>query len=78
VADGSDQPVTGGPNFDSVSTIQADRHTLIRTERRGGKVIGNTIATVAADGKSFTAESRGTNPAGQKYHNVTVWERAKH
>jgi hypothetical protein len=77
-ADGSDQAVTGAPNFDSISTIRPDRHTLIRTERRGGKVIGNTIVTAAGDGKSFTAEGRGTSPAGQKYHNITFWERAKH
>jgi hypothetical protein len=77
-ADGSEMAVTGAPNFDSVSVIRPDKKTLIRTERRGGKIIGNTIATLAADGKSFTAESRGTTPAGQKYHNITVWERTKH
>jgi hypothetical protein len=75
--DGSSIAVSGSPNYDSVSLIKPDKSTRIRTERRGGKVVGITTITLATDGKSFTAEGRGTNAAGQKYHNVSVWDRVK-
>ena len=74
---GTDTPVTGNTYFDSVTTIMADKYTMIRTERRGGKVVGITTIEVAKDGKSFTAMSKGTLPDGHTFSGTTVWNRAK-
>jgi len=76
-ADGSDIPVTGTPAFDSVTMIEPDKQTLIRTERRAGKVVGTTIVTVAKDGKSFSAAGRGTSSDGHQYTFTSVWKRVK-
>jgi hypothetical protein len=76
-ADGSDIAVSGSQAFDSVTLLEPDSHTFIRTERRAGKVVGTTIATVAKDGKSFTATGRGTMPDGHQYTFSSVWKRVK-
>jgi hypothetical protein len=76
-ADGSDIAVTGTPLFDSVTMLVPDSHTLIRTERRAGKVVGVTTVTLAKDGKSFTGSARGTMPDGHQYTATTYWKRVK-
>ena len=76
-ADGSDIAVTGSPAFDSVTMLEPDSHTMIRTERRAGKVVGTTIVTLAKNGKSFSASGRGTLPDGHPYTFTSVWKRVK-
>jgi len=76
-ADGNDAPVTGNTYFDSVTVIQPDKHTLIRTERRGGKVVGITTIEVSKDGKTMTGMGKGTLPDGRQFSGSTVWMRAK-
>ena len=76
-ADGSSLAATGSPTYDSVSVLMPDKDTLIRTERRGGKVVGITTVTLDKGGKSFTATSRGTLPDGHQYTATTVWNRVK-
>ena len=76
-ADGSDIAVSGTPAFDSVTMLEPDRHTMIRTERRVGKVVGTTIVTLAKDGKGFSATGRGTMPDGHQYTFTSVWKRVK-
>jgi hypothetical protein len=75
--DGSGLPVTGNVPWDNVTLLHPDKSTLIRTERKGGKLVGITTATLSADGKSFTSVRRplGSEPA-MGY--TAVWERAKH
>jgi hypothetical protein len=73
--DGSIVQVVGNPYYDSQSTIWVDDDTCIRTERRGGKVIGVTTMTLAQDRASFTASSRRIVPEGRLYTAVVVWKR---
>jgi hypothetical protein len=75
--DGADTPVTGNTYFDSATLLQVDRNTIIRTERRGGKVVGVTTIEVAKDGKSFTGSSKGTLPDGKPFARTLRWHRAK-
>lgn len=75
--DGADAPVTGNTYFDSATMIRTDKHTTIRTERRGGKVVGITTIEVAKDGKSMTGTSKGTLPDGHQFSGTTFWTRAK-
>lgn len=76
--DGSDVAVTGSPLFDSVDSIRADKWTVIRTERQGGKLAGITTATVSHDGKTLTAVRRGISTHGPQPSYTSVFDRAKH
>jgi hypothetical protein len=74
--DGSVHPVTGNPYYDSESTTWTDANTATRTEIRGGRVIGSSTMTLAADGKSFTAISQRSAPEdGHLYTSTIVWKR---
>lgn len=53
-ADGRDQPVAGNPYFDTVKITVIDEHSIAKTAKRGGKVVMESKATVAADGASMT------------------------
>ncbi len=75
--DGSSVPVTGNTYFDSATVLRVDRNTTIRTERRGGKVVGVTTIEVAKDGKTFTSSSKGTLPDGKQFNRTLSWNRAK-
>jgi hypothetical protein len=75
--DGSDIAVTGSASMDSLTLVRIDKHTAIRTDRRGGKVVGVTTLTLAKDGKSFTAAGRGTLPDGRPFTSTTTWTRVK-
>lgn len=75
--DGSIVQVVGNPYYDTQSTVWVDDDTCIRTERRGGKVIGVTTMTLAKDRASFTASARRIVPEGHLYTAVVVWRRAK-
>ncbi len=77
-ADGSEIAVAGSAMFDSVTMLRPDRHTIVRTERRGGKLSGITTITVSDDGKTLTAVRRGISTAGPSPSYTTVWNRAKH
>ena len=74
--DGESYPVTGGAYFDSATMLRADRNTSIRTERRGGKVVGFTTIEVAKDGKTMTSSSRATVD-GKPFNRVLSWNHAK-
>lgn len=74
--DGSIVPVAGNPYYDSQSTVWPDDRTLIRTERRGGKVIGYTTMALAEDGKSYTSTAHRIVPEGKLYTAIVVWKRS--
>ncbi|HXQ63778.1 MAG TPA: hypothetical protein VN787_02895 [Steroidobacteraceae bacterium] len=77
-ADGSEIVVAGSALFDSATMLRPDRHTVIRTERRGGKLVGITTITVSADGRTLTAMRKGISTAGPQPSYTTVWDRARH
>ena len=53
-ADGTDQPVSGHPYFDSIAVNVVDAHTVKETDKKNGKVVATETTTVAPDGKSAT------------------------
>ena len=73
--DGTFVPVRGNPFYDNQSTTWPDRYTARRTERRGEKVTGATIMTVAKDGKSYVARASRIRPDGKPYTSVIHWNR---
>ncbi len=74
---GEPVPVTGNASFDTATVIRVDDNTSIRTERRGGKVVGITTIEVAKDGKTFTSSSKGTSADGKQFTRSLSWTRAK-
>lgn len=74
-ADGKDYPLTGIPNFDSLSLKQVDDHTVQSTQKKAGKVVGTTTRTISKDGKVLTLKSKGTGATGVAYDNVMVYDK---
>ncbi|NYF53674.1 hypothetical protein [Tunturiibacter gelidoferens] len=63
-ADGTDQPVTGHPYYDSVAIKVVSDHEIEETDKKGGKVVTTSTATVSPDGNTmrFTfSDSSNTN-----------------
>src|SRR5580658_8601552 len=55
-ADGTDQPVTGHPYYDTVAVKVVSDHQVEVTEKKGGNVVGTTTVTVSPDGNTSTFE----------------------
>src|SRR5215472_15475959 len=52
-ADGSDQPVTGHPYFDSVAIKVVNDHEIEETDKKAGKVVATSTSTVSTDDKTM-------------------------
>ena len=74
--DGKEVPVTGNnPNADTLAVKRVDANTLETVAKKGGKTTTTQKNVVAADGKTRTVTTVGTNAAGEKVNNVAVYER---
>jgi len=74
--DGKEVPVSGNnPNADMVAAKRIDANTLESVNKKGGKVTTTQKNVVAADGKTRTVTTTGTDPQGQKINNVAVYEK---
>jgi hypothetical protein len=64
-ADGTDQAVAGHPYYDTVAIKVINDHQIEETDKKNGKVVGNSTSTVSSDGKtlmfSFTDQSNTNN-----------------
>jgi hypothetical protein len=75
--DGKDAPITGNnPNADSLAVKRVDANTLEVVYKKGGKVTTMQKSVVAADGKTRTVTTTGTDAQGQKVNNVAVYEKS--
>jgi hypothetical protein len=72
---GNDFPVTGTPDYDSLSAKQVNRNTAEFTLKKAGKEIGTTSRTVSKDGKTLTAKTNVMTAAGEKSQNTLVFEK---
>ena len=73
--DGKDYPVTGDPGSDARSYKRINDHTLGLTVKKGGKVTVTGRIVVAADGKSRTVTTSGTDSKGNKVANTAVFDK---
>ncbi len=73
--DGKDHPVTGNPAEDTRAYKKIDDSTLEFTSKKDGKVITSGKVAVAADGKSRTVTSSGTDADGKKFENKAVYDK---
>jgi len=73
--DGKDYPVTGDPSSDARSYTVVDDHTMKLIVKQGGKVTVSGSIVAAADGKSRTVKTSGTDPSGKKFSNTAVYDK---
>lgn len=76
VADGKFHPVADRPYWDEIAITTVNPQTVKFVLRKGGKVIGENVRTVSADGKTVTiAASNTNNAAGTKVDQTSVQTR---
>jgi hypothetical protein len=75
--DGKDNPIMGSmpSGADTISAKRIDANNFEATLKKGSKVIGTSKVTVSKDGMVTTVESKGTNAAGVKTHDVQVYDK---
>jgi uncharacterized Zn-binding protein involved in type VI secretion len=73
--DGTPAPLAGSPVADMVSVKKAgDRNVEIKS-MKDGKPVGESRATVSADGKTATVTGTGMTPKGEKTKFTAVYEK---
>lgn len=76
VRDGKEEaPVTGNPMFDTVTATRDSATAGTNLYKKAGKVVMTTKVAIAADSKSMTVTTTGTNPQGQAVNNVAHYFR---
>ncbi len=73
--DGKDYPVTGDPTSDARSYKRINDRTLEFTAKKGGKVTITGSVVVAADGRSRTVTTSGTDSKGKKISSTAVYDK---
>jgi len=73
--DGKDYPVTGDPTSDARSYKRVNDRTLTLTLKKGGKTTASGRISVAADGKSRTVTTSGTDSKGKKFKGTAVYDK---
>jgi len=73
--DGKYYDETGNPAADKRSYRRVNSHTLSMRENKGNKIVTTATITVAANGKSRTVVSDGTNAEGKHFHNFAVYDK---
>jgi hypothetical protein len=73
--DGKDYPMTGSPDYDTLSLKKVNGNSVHSLQKKDGKVVGSTTRTISGHGKVLTLSSKGTNAKGGTYHNVAVFDK---
>jgi hypothetical protein len=73
--DGKDVPLSGSANADTVALTRIDALTIERIDKKAGKVVQTIRRTIAADGKTMTVVTKGTNAQGKPVNNTAVYEK---
>ena len=73
--DGKEYPLIGDPAADTRSYKQINSHTLLFTNRMGGKATLTGRIVVSADGKSRTVTTHATDADGKKVTVVGVYDK---
>ncbi len=75
--DGKDYPVTGSMpgGADMIAIKKTGPHSLMATQKKDGKAIGNAKVELSSDGKSATVTASGTDASGQSIGYVSVYDK---
>ena len=75
VYDSKYRAMTGDEDADSLSVKRVDAHHYEFSEKKGNKVVVTGTRVIAADGKSITLTTKGTNAKGQAFTDVVVYDK---
>jgi hypothetical protein len=73
--DSLEYPVTGSPDYDSISLKRVDAFTAEAELRHAGKVFATARRTISEDGKSMTIVFQVDLVAGSRVNNLMVYDR---
>ena len=73
-SDGKDYPVTGSPDYDTVS-LKRNGVTVEGTRKKDGRVVQTYQRVVAPDRKTMTVATTGKDATGQTLNSVAVFDR---
>jgi hypothetical protein len=73
--DGKDYPITGTPDYDTLSLKRVNATTVKSTQKKDGKVVAWTTRKVSEHGKVLTLSSKGKDAKGAAYHSVAVYDK---
>jgi hypothetical protein len=73
--DGTPAPLKGSPVADMVAVKTIDGRTVELKSMKEGKTVGESRATVSADGKTATVVGTGLTPKGEKTKFTAVYEK---
>lgn len=73
--DGKEHAATGNPDADVVVLKRINARSVEVTNKKAGKTTLVNTRSVAADGKTMTVTTTGTNAQGQKVNNVQVFDK---
>ena len=73
--DGKDYPITGSPDYDTLTLKRLNGSSVRSDLKKSGKVVGTTIRTISGHGKVLTLSTRGKNSQGTAFDFVAVYDR---
>lgn len=73
--DGSDYPILGTDDFDTIAVKRVDESTVNSTQKKAGKVVGHGVRSVAKDGKTLSFKSMGLRANGKMSDDNMVYDR---
>ena len=73
--DGKDYPLKGSTTADTTSLKRLNATTVMRTDKKDGKVVAKLKGAISKDGKRYTVDVKGKTPKGEPVKNFLVFER---
>jgi hypothetical protein len=73
--DGKDYPITGTPDYDTLTLKRVNHTTVKSAQKKDGKVIGWTTRTITKHGQVLTLTSHGTDAKGVKFKSVAIYNK---
>ena len=73
--DGKPYPIKGSPSFDTLTYKPVNDRTNNTIATKAGKIVMTGVLTVAKDGKSRVVRLTGTDAKGQKFTDVTYYDK---
>ena len=73
--DGSDGPIRGSGDWDTVAVKKLNANTMIMVNKKEGITVRMILATVSEDGKTFTEDIVGYDVHLVAFHNVVVFDK---
>jgi hypothetical protein len=73
--DGSDYPITGVPNADTIAVKRIDARTLEFTAKQAGKTTTTGKHRISEDGTELEVSMKGTNEKGEEFNDLAVFDK---